>query len=245
VIDPELHGSADLRQLQRADLAGILYSIYQLADVNEAASLFCYQHFYVTFCKFWDLDGDGDGIIANEDVEKFNDSALSPLICDRFTKSPFAPRSFSPIRMIDFRSFTYLLMCTEDKTTLTSMNFWFRLCDLDDDGVISIHEIEQLYAQQYERMGMTGNDTIPFGDILRQLIDAIRPAHPEFITLDDLIVSKQADLFFTTLVDIHKFLYREYQAPAYDPDAEELAKKFTPWDIYVFTQYQQLVNESE
>jgi hypothetical protein len=76
-----------------------------------------------------------DGIIVSEDLQKANDSALSSIICHRFVKSLFARRSSSLIRMIDFRLFTYLLICTEDKTILTSINFWFRLCGLDANGI--------------------------------------------------------------------------------------------------------------
>jgi serine/threonine-protein phosphatase 2A regulatory subunit B'' len=244
VLDPELRGTADIRQFRRADLAGLLFSICQMADVNEATSIFCYQHFYVTFCKFWDLDMDGDGCVSCDDLVKFNDGALSPIICDRFVNFTFAPQSFAGRRVVDFRSFTYLLMCTEDKTNLTSINFWYRLCDLDDDGVLSLNEIARLYAQQFERMGMTGDETIPFGDILRQLIDAVKPAKPSVVTVKDIVASKQAELFFTTLVDLQKFIIREYHAPDFDPDAEELARKLSPWDIYVLTQYNLLVNET-
>jgi serine/threonine-protein phosphatase 2A regulatory subunit B'' len=162
ILDPELRGTAGIHQFRRADLAGRLYDTCQLADVNEATSLFCYQHFYVTFCKFWDLDMDGDTFISRDGLEKFNDNALSPIVINRFVNLSFAPRSFGPKQVIDFRSFTYLLMCTEDKTNLTAINFWYRLCDLDDDGVLSLHEIAALYAQQFQRMEMSGNETIPF-----------------------------------------------------------------------------------
>jgi serine/threonine-protein phosphatase 2A regulatory subunit B'' len=135
-------------------------------------------------------------------------------------------------------------MCTEDKTNLTSINFWYRLCDLDDDGVLSLHEISQLYALQYERMGITGNETIPFLDILRQLIDAINPADASVVTIADLLASKQAPVFFNTLVDLQKFLVHEYQAPQFDQDADELARKLTPWEFYILSEYDSLVNDN-
>jgi serine/threonine-protein phosphatase 2A regulatory subunit B'' len=243
VLDPELSGSADIYQFRRVDLAGTLFAVYKLEDVNDITSLFCYQHFYVTFCQFWDLDMDGDGVITKDDLLKFNEGSLSPIICDRFVNFPFAPRSFSAKRALDFRAFAYLLMCMEDKTNLTSINFWFRLCDLDDDGVLSLHEISVLYSQQFERMRMTGHEAIPFRNILRQLIDAVKPANPSGVTIRDIVNSRQADLFFTTLVDIHKFLAHEYQVPMLDPDVDDIPRKLSPLDIYVLTQYAQLVND--
>ena len=36
----------------------------------------------------------------------------------------------------------------EDKTTDTSIEFWFRCCNLDNDGVITVFEMEHFYREQ-------------------------------------------------------------------------------------------------
>ena len=41
-----------------------------------------------------------------------------------------------------------VLLCFQDKTTATAIEYWFRIMDLDGDGVLSLYELEQLYAQQ-------------------------------------------------------------------------------------------------
>jgi hypothetical protein len=107
-----------------------------------------------------------------------------------------------------------------------------------------VHEIALLYAQQFERMGITGNETIPFPDVLRQLIDAVNPADARIITVPDLLASRQADVFFNTLVDLQKFLLHEYQAPQFDQETDELARKLTPWEFYVLAEYDALVNDN-
>jgi serine/threonine-protein phosphatase 2A regulatory subunit B'' len=216
-----------------------------MSDVNEPTSLFNYQHFYVAFCHFWDLDTDGDGLLSKDDLLKFNDGALAPIICDRLMNFAWAPRAFGPGPLIDFRTFSYLIMCTEDKTNVTSVTFWFRLCDLDDDGVLSIDEIARLYEQQNERLAVTGNETIPFADVFRQLIDAVRPENHAALTLADLIASRQAVLFFNTLVDLKKFLQQEYQVPEFEQPTDELRKKLTPWEYFALSEYEALANDAE
>lgn len=243
LMDTDFRGTVGIPQFRKMNLASVFYKADKMPDVNEAQHIFNYQHFYVTFCKFWDLDTDSDEFLSREDLFKFNESAISPLIIDRFCNANFYPRNINHDRGIDFASFAYFLMSSEDKTNLTSINFWYHLCDLDDDGVLSIKEIEELYHIQHERMSITGNETIPFEDIFRQLIDMINPEGKAFITIQDLLRSKMADVFYNTLFDLQKFLTREYQFPLINPDMDEMAKKLTQWEIYVLIEYDQLVNE--
>ncbi|OHT14025.1 phosphoprotein phosphatase [Tritrichomonas foetus] len=242
-MDSDLRGTIGVQQFRKMDLAQIFYKAERMQDVNDSQHIFNYQHFYVAFCKFWDLDGDSDGFISKDDLLKFNDSAISPVIIERFFKSTAYPRSTNRKKEIDFTSFAYFLMSSEDKTNLTSINFWYRLCDLDDDGLLSIKEIEDLYHTQYERMRITGNETIPFEDIFRQLIDMINPEGAAYVTVQDLLKSKMADVFFNTLFDLQKFLIREYQFPLVNAELDEMTKKLSPWEVYVLIEYDQLVND--
>lgn len=241
IMDSDLRGTVLLQHFRKMDLATAFYKAEKMEDVNDSQHIFNYQHFYVAFCKFWDLDNDSDGLINKDDLMKFNDNSISPIIVERFFNSNFFPLSTSKNEsdQVDFNAFVYFLMSSEDKTNLTSINFWYKLCDLDDDGLLSIQEIETLYNAQFERMRITGNETIPFDDIFRQLIDMISPAP---YTVHDLVKSKMADVFFNTLFDLQKFLVREYQFPMLNPEMDELAKKLTPWEIYVLVEYDQLVN---
>jgi hypothetical protein len=66
-------------------------------------------HFSVTSTsKFWGLDT--DDFIFRDDFMTFNDSALSPIICERFINVACAPQRFTGNRAIDFQSFAYLLL---------------------------------------------------------------------------------------------------------------------------------------
>lgn len=243
-MDTELRGTASVMQFRKYGIASIFLNAFQMPDINETHHIFNYQHFYVAFCKFWDLDVDNDGFICKDDMFKFNDSTISPLIIERFFKSNSYPRNQSKRQVIDFPAFSYFLMSSEDKTNRTSINFWYRICDLDDDGILSMSEIEQLYAVQFEQIKMTGNETIPFEDIQKQLIDVIAPVNPAYVTVEDLIRSKQADMFFNTLFDIQKFLTKEYQFPMVNPSLDEATKGLTPWETYVLHEYDQLVSDS-
>jgi hypothetical protein len=101
--------------------------LFFLARRRQRTSLFNFQGFYVTLCRFWDLDIDDDGWFTPADLINLNDGSLSPIVLARCFKSPHYPRSASDLPLIDFFSFSYLLINMEDKTTSAAVCFWFRL----------------------------------------------------------------------------------------------------------------------
>lgn len=44
---------------------------------------FSYEHFYVIYCKFWELDTDHDFMIDREDLLRYGNHALTYRIVDR------------------------------------------------------------------------------------------------------------------------------------------------------------------
>lgn len=45
----------------------------QEEDVNQLTEFFSYEHFYVIYCKFWELDTDHDLYIDQKDLARHND----------------------------------------------------------------------------------------------------------------------------------------------------------------------------
>lgn len=48
-------------------------------DVNQLTEYFSYEHFYVIYCKFWELDTDHDLYIDQRDMARHNDQGSSPV----------------------------------------------------------------------------------------------------------------------------------------------------------------------
>lgn len=61
-------------------------------DINKVTRYFSYEHFYVLYCRFWELDHDRDYRITREDLLKYGDHSLSHMIVDRIFDA--APRPF-------------------------------------------------------------------------------------------------------------------------------------------------------
>lgn len=45
----------------------------QEEDINQVTAYFSYEHFYVIYCKFWELDRDHDLFIDKMDLTRHND----------------------------------------------------------------------------------------------------------------------------------------------------------------------------
>ena len=58
-------GRITLRSWQQSDISETLLALDNDADVNRitVGSYFSYEHFYVIYCKFWELDEDHDCVV--------------------------------------------------------------------------------------------------------------------------------------------------------------------------------------
>ena len=52
---------------------------------------------------------------------------------------------------------------------MLSIEFWFRVLDTDDDGLLSLFELEYFYEEQYRRLMQQGYEPIPFTDTVCQV----------------------------------------------------------------------------
>lgn len=50
---------------------------------SQVLKYFSYEHFYVIYCKFWELDSDHDFLIDRSDLAHYSQCALSFQIIDR------------------------------------------------------------------------------------------------------------------------------------------------------------------
>lgn len=47
-------------------------------EINQLTEFFSYEHFYVIYCKFWELDTDHDLYIDQRDLIRHNDQGTRP-----------------------------------------------------------------------------------------------------------------------------------------------------------------------
>lgn len=57
-----------LKELRKARLLDAWKQADEEEDINRVVRFFSYEHFYVLYCRYWELDGDHDGKIGREDL---------------------------------------------------------------------------------------------------------------------------------------------------------------------------------
>mmetsp|Transcript_138708 Transcript_138708/g.386803 ORF Transcript_138708/g.386803 Transcript_138708/m.386803 type:complete len:583 (+) Transcript_138708:43-1791(+) len=213
-------------------------------DIKMVRDYFSYEHFYVIFCTFWELDSDHDFLLDKDDLLKYDGHALSRRTVDRiFSEIPTKFTSAVPGKM-GYEDFTRFLLCDQDRQTDRSMEYWFYMFDLDGDGCIRDHEMKYFYEEQVQRMECLNYDTIPFADILCQMNDMISPKTEGVFRLSDFKRRRKfAGTFFSLFSSLNKFLAFEHRDPFLAKQEQLDNPNFSDWDRWCADEYLRLAME--
>jgi serine/threonine-protein phosphatase 2A regulatory subunit B'' len=119
---------------------------------------FSYKDFYVIYCKFWELDRDRDMQLTLADLELYGRRALSRAALSRVIEcyGVRSPDDVQPPGLISghlgFKEFVNFILSVEEKTTDSALHYWYRILDLDEDGVLSFLELETFWEHQQGRL---------------------------------------------------------------------------------------------
>ena len=91
VVNRSWSGLVTLSELRRSNLLATIRVLEEEDDINQITDFFSYEHFYVIYCKFWELDKDHDLFIDREDLARHNDQGTAP---QSFIKTTDATRYF-------------------------------------------------------------------------------------------------------------------------------------------------------
>ncbi|NXI01845.1 P2R3A phosphatase, partial [Pachycephala philippinensis] len=238
-------GKITLTELRKSNFLQTLALLEEEDDINQITDYFSYEHFYVIYCKFWELDTDHDLYISQKDLARYSDQALSNRIIERiFSGAVVRGTEVQKEGRMSYADFVWLLISEEDKRSATSIEYWFRCMDLDGDGVLSMYELEYFYEEQCERMEVMGIEPLPFQDLLCQMLDLVKPEREGKVTLRDLKRCRMAHVFFNTFFNLEKYLDNEQRDPfAVQKDVDSDGPEPSDWDRYAAEEYEILVAE--
>ncbi|KAL3932164.1 MAG: hypothetical protein SGBAC_010978 [Bacillariaceae sp.] len=242
-------GRITSRQIRRSDIMEAFSQVDEEEDINKVTRYFSYEHFYVLYCRFWELDHDRDYRITREDLLKYGDHSLSHMIVDRIFDA--APRPFENDRanneFLSYEDFIFFILSEEDKANEVSVRYWFSCVDVDGDGKLNNMEMRSFYAVQLHRMQCMGHEIVPFEDMLCQMMDMIKPKNSDYLVVEDFLqpeCSQVSGALFDALFNLNKYLMFEQR----DPFAERQKREDefeTDWDRFACIDYNRLAMEEE
>lgn len=242
-------GRLTLRDVRTARLLDTLLLVDEEDDINRERRYFSYEHFYVLYCRFWELDSDHDLLIDRADLQRYGGHALSYRIVDRLFSGAARPldaaRDSASAGLMGYTDFVWFCLSEEDKTSDTAIDFWFRCVDLDGDGVVTLFDCEYFYKEQLRRMENLGHEPVSVEDILCQLLDMIRPSvRPPQIRRRDLKSCRLAPAFFNVLFNLNKFFALESRDPVAIRQ-QHASPELTDWERFAALEYLRLSAEEE
>ncbi|XP_067056210.1 serine/threonine-protein phosphatase 2A regulatory subunit B'' subunit beta-like [Acropora muricata] len=238
-------GKITIPELRNSNFLEVLASLEDEEDINEIVDYFSYEHFYVIYCKFWELDTDHDLLIDEKDLMRHNNHALSSRIVKRLFSGCVTRGPTYIDGKMTYPEFVWFLLSEEDKKHPRSIEYWFRCMDIDGDGILSMYELEYFYSEQVSKMEALGIETMVFEDCLCQILDMVKPKVEGCITLSDLKNCKLAYIFFNTFFNLDKYLEHEQRDPfAAARDFQDTdGPQPTDWERYAQEEYDLLVAE--
>ncbi|KAA3480849.1 serine/threonine protein phosphatase 2A regulatory subunit B''beta-like isoform X1 [Gossypium australe] len=234
-------GRLTLRELKRGNLIAAMQHVDEEEDINKVLRYFSYEHFYVIYCKFWELDTDHDFLIDKENLIRYGNHALTYRIVDRiFSQVPRKFRSRVEGKM-GYEDFVYFILSEEDKSS-----------EPDGNGVLTPNEMQFFYEEQLHRMECMTQEPVLFEDILCQIFDMIGPEvtpgfstdNEGYITLRDLKGCKLSGNVFNILFNLNKFIAFESRDPFLIRQERE-NPTLTEWDRFAHREYIRLSMEED
>ncbi|KAG9396852.1 EF-hand domain pair [Carpediemonas membranifera] len=232
-------GRVGPRHLRRADIVSAFREVDQTEDVNAVLRFFSYEHFYVIYCKFWELDRDHDHLLSETDLAAYGNYSLSTRCVERIFQE--VPRRFtSGVRgMMGFEDFVWFILAEEDKNQLPSQRYWFSIADRDGDGFTTPADFEYFFTEQQERLRHIGFEEIELQDARCQMIDMVNPPEETLISLDDIRRSLMPANYYNLIFNLNKLMMFERKDPyTYHFDAS--APEQCDWDRWARVEYDRL-----
>ncbi|KAL0217187.1 hypothetical protein RCL1_007670 [Eukaryota sp. TZLM3-RCL] len=241
--DPMAVGYISRIGWRRSKISEASLAVDTYDDANMELSFYSYEHFYVLYCRFWELDVDRDNVVTRDDLLKYGNYALGSRAIDRILAGVPRKLTSSVPSTMNFHDFVAFCLSEEDKSSDASLVYWLRVCDLDGDGVLSLWEMEFFYEEQIQRVVNSGHETVNFEDLICQVLDIINPSVASQVTLADLKRCGCRGALFNYLLNIHKFFFYEQRDPfdTIDPESAEQ----TEWARFARNEYDKLASDGD
>jgi Ca2+-binding EF-hand superfamily protein len=237
--------SIDARNFRRSDIMQAFHTVDIEEEINLVLKYFSYEHFYVLYCKFWELDTDHDFLLNRADLNRQGD--LTRTVLDRVYAQAGRPFIAGTNGRMGFEDFIVFFMAETDKTTEAALRYWFNVCDIDGDGFLSADDLRHFFREQQQRMRDWGMEVVLFEDVLCQMHDLLKPKNPRGICIEDFLNPEHVKLtgvLYNAMFNLQKFQAFESRDPVFVKQEVNMTG-LSQWDKYAAGEYSRLASEED
>ncbi|RNC30818.1 protein phosphatase 2 (formerly 2A), regulatory subunit B, partial [Trypanosoma cruzi] len=218
-LERQQNGQVRWFAFDRSDLPEVMKELDE-KDVNLVLQYFSYEHFYVLYCKFWELDTDRDQLVGFDDLCKYGQNSICPSVIKRVVEGSGRPLSSGKSEKLDFEDFVYFCLSEEDKNNSPAVYYWFKVLDVDGDGILSGYELYEFYRENHQRFlefSESPEGDLSYADMMCQMIDmmgfSLSKENQFGLTLSDLRACPTPSNFFNMVFNAQKFILFEHRDP--------------------------------
>lgn len=220
-------------------LEALEFVSYHENDVNNEPHFFSYEHFYVIYCEYYELDTRQKGCLTPSQLARYAGGTVNPMVFKRICKTTNRYRRDG----IEFADFIWFILSEEDKSHPTAIEYWFRILDFDGDGLITMYDLQQFYYEQTFRIEHKEEGDFLFENKLDEILDRLGAAIGEDpnqlargVKLSHLKRAKDATQpIIDTFISLDKYIESEE-----DPKPTDVE---SPWQVFVGIKYRELMDE--
>ncbi|KAF0884509.1 P2R3B phosphatase, partial [Crocuta crocuta] len=207
------------------------------ADINQLTEYFSYEHFYVIYCKFWELDTDHDLLIDAQDLARHNDHAISTKMIERifsgavtrYVSRPALPAAVA--RSVSWVPFSHSL---PDRPPPQHR----------EPSCVCCVQLRQSAGLCHVFQGKSWRVPASCPRKRPGVTSAHVPRPAGKITLHDLKKCKLAHVFFDTFFNIEKYLdHEQKEQVSLLRESESEGPELSDWEKYAAEEYDILVAE--
>ncbi|GAA50691.1 protein phosphatase 2 (formerly 2A) regulatory subunit B'', partial [Clonorchis sinensis] len=180
----------------------------QTTEAQLASNWFSHQSAMRVYGSYLQLDEDRNGMLTRAELSSCRHPVFIIIIIKDSNISVNTDASL-PYNHKDYKSYLDFVLAMEDKHEPQALAYLFRILDVGGRGRLTPLTIKYFYDSLEERLRSSGYTPPTFNDILNEIFDMVKPANPNYITLDDLLRSGKGDTVVSVLTDLQGFWAHE------------------------------------
>lgn len=177
---------------------------------SSGANWFSSENAMNVYTNYINLDKDQNGMLSQRELISLNSCICginpSPIQLTSIAVSRIFEEyiTFDP-REMDYKTFLDLILALENKTCKQSLQYFWRVLDIEKSGRLSAKNIEYFYNDIFNCLKSLNYEAPSLHNIIIEIYDILSSNHPDGPTFKEFVDSGQGHTVITMLLDVHGF----------------------------------------